>query len=965
MAPKKKCDKRPNKFWEPFNTWWRDHHERTGNRATVVEMREWYWQNAHQVWSAEMVPSLEEMLKLAKGMRTIQQVQDYFRIYRKNLKTRKDGDARSTKDGGVKKPARHPAVQCADGPEVPGGFMEAMQEATQQPPPQQQRHCQQQLLAHGASVVAMAAAVAAAAAAAATAAASAPQQQQQQQGHGLGGDEESQLQLDAFPLVVEGEEDPEDGQHPGRADEGGSRAASPDNMAAEQPASYGHWESAQQQQHLESMQQCHQQQQYLPGVSQADFAHRRVMRSVRTSGGGGGSGAVNAVRGSLGGAAVVQTVTRRRTIHTSAGGAWEQEVVEELELDVAQASPLPYGMPMMPYGGMQQQHQCGTGVFATLPHVASAGQAWYHGRGMGAGADTAAAAHAPDGSCTIAAGAPPYKQQRCEDHGAVSAERFSSDGAGVEGADPSCSGQQQAQQEPGMPAVEHGDDAPYNPARRTAYSYGGHPSYPADDLRHKPPHSSDGGVLYGAAPPPYYHPGYHAPPPYHGPAGGSYGGMHAAWQQHAQQQQQRYPHPAYAHHPAYAAYRHPQAAYPHAPPPYGHPHPHAGYMPPPYGHMPMPYHPAYGHMPMQRNPYGGPYQSYYARPPPEASMMADVDPTVEQEEEDAAAAHDPAEATVTAAAAAEQHDVEAQPQAHVRAVGQATPLQPHAHHRHHYHHAHGPEAAAATPATVRPLRLEDLPPMQLGLPGFGCHPAAGAAVSESFSGLGLSGLTALGQASEGGDEAASHGGGHQPAGEGEGAGAAAAAGADHRRHHHHSQQQQHPRGAGVAAGRGACEETLIIVRRPDDRGSCGGAAVVSSGSDGGGTDGTANLFLTAAKVAAAAAAAGHSSRRVSSTGAHPGHHHSGLPPRPAATPLHAPALTPATQPLKLLSGGPTTIRVFQEDMLVLPFGPLGDMAGMGLYSPTASFTLSLGLGEGDGGCGGEVMSWGMGAHGHA
>ncbi len=52
-------------------------------------MRRWYAQNAHLVWPPETMPSVEDMLKIAKGLRTIKQVQAYFRSYRKNLKTRK------------------------------------------------------------------------------------------------------------------------------------------------------------------------------------------------------------------------------------------------------------------------------------------------------------------------------------------------------------------------------------------------------------------------------------------------------------------------------------------------------------------------------------------------------------------------------------------------------------------------------------------------------------------------------------------------------------------------------------------------------------------------------------------------------------------------------------------------------------------------------------------------------------
>ncbi|EFJ48110.1 hypothetical protein VOLCADRAFT_91351 [Volvox carteri f. nagariensis] len=83
--------KRPNNFWSPFSTWWRQHHDATGRRATTAEIREWYYLHAHIIWPAEQLPEIDELLKLSKGMRTLQQVKEYFRSYRRACKSRKIG----------------------------------------------------------------------------------------------------------------------------------------------------------------------------------------------------------------------------------------------------------------------------------------------------------------------------------------------------------------------------------------------------------------------------------------------------------------------------------------------------------------------------------------------------------------------------------------------------------------------------------------------------------------------------------------------------------------------------------------------------------------------------------------------------------------------------------------------------------------------------------------------------------
>jgi hypothetical protein len=38
--PKEPKTKRPNNFWAPFNHWWRENFNATGQRASVTQMRE-------------------------------------------------------------------------------------------------------------------------------------------------------------------------------------------------------------------------------------------------------------------------------------------------------------------------------------------------------------------------------------------------------------------------------------------------------------------------------------------------------------------------------------------------------------------------------------------------------------------------------------------------------------------------------------------------------------------------------------------------------------------------------------------------------------------------------------------------------------------------------------------------------------------------------------------------------------
>ncbi|KAG2499411.1 hypothetical protein HYH03_002985 [Edaphochlamys debaryana] len=96
---------RPKKlagFWSPFNTWWRAQYERIGKRPCKAQICEWHEAHALAAWGQEC-PSLDDMLIHAKGMRSTEEVRNYFRVYRQQLRnprqpTSRKGAARSTRE---------------------------------------------------------------------------------------------------------------------------------------------------------------------------------------------------------------------------------------------------------------------------------------------------------------------------------------------------------------------------------------------------------------------------------------------------------------------------------------------------------------------------------------------------------------------------------------------------------------------------------------------------------------------------------------------------------------------------------------------------------------------------------------------------------------------------------------------------------------------------------------------------
>ncbi|GFR42993.1 hypothetical protein Agub_g3992 [Astrephomene gubernaculifera] len=831
--------KKPNNFWAPFNTWWREHHERTGNRATVLEMRQWYAQNAHTVWPPDMMPSVEDMLKIAKGLRTIKQVQAYFRSYRRNLKTRKEGDPLSP-DGGIRKaaPRRHPGTSRGVGGMPPGSFLAAVHQAAQL-----QQHLQYQPGSAGRPGCSGATTLGT----------------QDAQDSQMSLDQQSQLQFMEWGFASEAaaaaameaveagsdddealaDSDGEGGVHtsvPGaemdtlggtgaaatsamggshgisggsgrlgslslagvtHAGNGGDDAAGGQLPAAQQPY-FDQWVAPHAQPHMT----------FLPQA----IAHR-IVKSVRTSvggslstapvrqsessGGAAAAAAAAAVFNSVGGGAAgpgMQAVTCRRTrvARTSAGGVWQQEVVEQLEVGVTPTSPLPYGLaPLAPYPGMPLPGHEDAG-FPGAPHMPSTDAIAWSGRscmsaGCADGANCAGGSVASGSAAPMAdsvAGAMQHvpaqrKQLRCIDRGLVSVDGgelpeqalptgVHGTGSGG-GSGPQLMLSQQQPDSPPAAAAGASEPGPLmaNGARRLVQSYGGHyPGYPASGLRPKVPYSASGmaysdggGSAYGAPLPP--HPHAHMAAGYRGPAG-AYGGMPVAWpHHHPHAAPPPHHHPAYMPYHMYGGYRHPHMAYSHVPP-YGYaPHPApAGYssMPPSY-HVPMPYHP-YG-MPMHA------YGQYY--PAEVAAAGADPAGPVMAATAPAAANQLPERPVASMPRPQEQQPMRPQQQQHPQQTQQPRPAQvPQSQAQNTQPAAaaaagggigsgSGPVASMGAPSNFvrpapQPLQLSELPPEGCGMLLGGTLDSLSPSTLNGLSGL--SGLV-LAESDAEGEEAAS------------------------------------------------------------------------------------------------------------------------------------------------------------------------------------------------------------------
>eukprot|EP00775_Hariotina_reticulata_P010131 gene10131-10289_t len=98
LGRKHNPDRRPLRFWQPFNDWWRSELERLGRRPTSHEIGEWYESSADSVW-ADNKPTLQETRVHAKCLRSLPLVRDYFRNYRAKKKA-KDGSGYLDGEGG-------------------------------------------------------------------------------------------------------------------------------------------------------------------------------------------------------------------------------------------------------------------------------------------------------------------------------------------------------------------------------------------------------------------------------------------------------------------------------------------------------------------------------------------------------------------------------------------------------------------------------------------------------------------------------------------------------------------------------------------------------------------------------------------------------------------------------------------------------------------------------------------------
>lgn len=81
MAASSGSDRRPLRFWQPFNDWWRAEFDKLGRRPTAQEIEAWYRVHADGVWGPA-APSLQETRVHAKCLRSVDGVKKYFNAYR-------------------------------------------------------------------------------------------------------------------------------------------------------------------------------------------------------------------------------------------------------------------------------------------------------------------------------------------------------------------------------------------------------------------------------------------------------------------------------------------------------------------------------------------------------------------------------------------------------------------------------------------------------------------------------------------------------------------------------------------------------------------------------------------------------------------------------------------------------------------------------------------------------------------
>jgi hypothetical protein len=66
-------ERRPLRFWQPFNDWWRAEYDRLGRRPAADEISHWHANSSGRAWGAE-APTLQETRVHAKCLRSVSSV---------------------------------------------------------------------------------------------------------------------------------------------------------------------------------------------------------------------------------------------------------------------------------------------------------------------------------------------------------------------------------------------------------------------------------------------------------------------------------------------------------------------------------------------------------------------------------------------------------------------------------------------------------------------------------------------------------------------------------------------------------------------------------------------------------------------------------------------------------------------------------------------------------------------------
>lgn len=109
------ADRRPMRYWDTFNTWWRAHLSETNKRPTPAEIHRWYEQNHQEAWESFLKkgfrsPGVEATIAHAKCLRSTDSIRDYFRAYR----ARKRGEGQDSGCGNRSSARGYDEGDCED-----------------------------------------------------------------------------------------------------------------------------------------------------------------------------------------------------------------------------------------------------------------------------------------------------------------------------------------------------------------------------------------------------------------------------------------------------------------------------------------------------------------------------------------------------------------------------------------------------------------------------------------------------------------------------------------------------------------------------------------------------------------------------------------------------------------------------------------------------------------------------------